>query len=249
MLSRGFRLPSPDFCPLEISSLMQRCFLENPNDRPSFKEIKTYVEYGFNVLVNEVHSNKNKNTHRECNTQYAKIVPITDMLDETMKEQYTKMKRENQNHNNQKSRAPLTEQSVVTDETLANVSLRNQAGRYISLEDVISSGPQTDLSASCLARTGLPFGCPDRRAAQLSPASTEYKRFYSYSERTIEQSNPIYQNMEIARSETAVHDELRGFKSPNPNQSRTETQFIQLHELSHSIKSGKKKEVIRNAIQ
>ena len=44
MLSCGDRLPNPDFCPPQISTLIQLCFHGDPNGRPNFKEIMSFSD-------------------------------------------------------------------------------------------------------------------------------------------------------------------------------------------------------------
>ena len=42
-LNGGMRLPCPHLCPLEIWSLIEKCWCSDPGERPSFKELKTFL--------------------------------------------------------------------------------------------------------------------------------------------------------------------------------------------------------------
>ena len=50
-LSQGIRLSSPEMCPNQIAILIQNCFLENPNDRPDFQKIKTFIREAYESLT------------------------------------------------------------------------------------------------------------------------------------------------------------------------------------------------------
>ena len=43
-VSNGFRLPCPADCPEEIYQVMQSCWHENPEQRPSFSELAAKIE-------------------------------------------------------------------------------------------------------------------------------------------------------------------------------------------------------------
>lgn len=43
-LKRGVRLSRPEVCTDELYSLMQRCWMENPDDRPTFSEISEILD-------------------------------------------------------------------------------------------------------------------------------------------------------------------------------------------------------------
>ena len=42
-LRLGVRLPSPPFCPFEITEIMKKCFHESPHQRPKFEEMRTLL--------------------------------------------------------------------------------------------------------------------------------------------------------------------------------------------------------------
>ncbi|KAJ8928265.1 hypothetical protein NQ314_019216 [Rhamnusium bicolor] len=66
-LRSGRRLPRPEICTDELFALMQRCWMENPKDRPSFKDL---VEY-FNVKKIHVYVD-----FSQVNPKY--VLPPTD---------------------------------------------------------------------------------------------------------------------------------------------------------------------------
>ncbi|MBN3305215.1 tyrosine-protein kinase Lck [Amia ocellicauda] len=43
-LERGYRMPRPDNCPEELYSVMQRCWKETPEERPTFEYLKSVLE-------------------------------------------------------------------------------------------------------------------------------------------------------------------------------------------------------------
>lgn len=43
-LKSGYRMEAPPTCPEEISSVMQRCWRDIPEERPSFKTIGNYFD-------------------------------------------------------------------------------------------------------------------------------------------------------------------------------------------------------------
>ena len=38
-VNEGHRLPKPEICPDDVYHIMLACWVENPNDRPSFSEL------------------------------------------------------------------------------------------------------------------------------------------------------------------------------------------------------------------
>ena len=42
-LNGGMRLPRPHLCPLEVWNLIEKCWCSDPDERPSFKELKTFL--------------------------------------------------------------------------------------------------------------------------------------------------------------------------------------------------------------
>ena len=53
-LSVGIRLPNPEFCPPSISTMLRKCFHNDPTERPDFKEITDNVQLTFNARLNDL---------------------------------------------------------------------------------------------------------------------------------------------------------------------------------------------------
>ena len=49
-LLEGIRLPRPENCPATIASLIQQCFYEDAQKRPSFEKIKEVVKEDYEQL-------------------------------------------------------------------------------------------------------------------------------------------------------------------------------------------------------
>ncbi|XP_042302908.1 tyrosine-protein kinase Blk [Sceloporus undulatus] len=43
-LERGYRMPCPDSCPPELYAIMMKCWMQNPNERPTFEHLQTILE-------------------------------------------------------------------------------------------------------------------------------------------------------------------------------------------------------------
>ena len=50
-LAQGIRLPKPEYCPDNIPDIIQRCFHEDPKDRPDFIELKVLIETAYDLLI------------------------------------------------------------------------------------------------------------------------------------------------------------------------------------------------------
>ena len=148
-LTQGIRLPNPEFCPGQITEIIKRCFFENPNDRPDFKEIKSLIEAGYGFLF-EKHAQANKeiveNEEKEellCEN----TVTLQAPKDDKMKERYLDMRRENKKRQNNDS---FSEDPPVPEDVqdVTNDTLRTRRGRCISLDNVFSSASMIPLHGS-----------------------------------------------------------------------------------------------------
>ena len=52
---KGGRMSIPDACPSDFSALINKCWAQDPNERPSFKEIVTVLDDMFIPLIKEAH--------------------------------------------------------------------------------------------------------------------------------------------------------------------------------------------------
>lgn len=137
LLSHGVRLPDPQFCTLEMSNLIQRCFYEDPGCRPSFRDIMSSIDMAYAGLqiVSNAKSTKNEN---ESLVTYATMAPLSRQKDDTMKHKYNTIKKGNQTPSKTKKRALDSEVSVNINESSCSASFRNEAASYISVENIFS---------------------------------------------------------------------------------------------------------------
>ena len=69
------RLPRPHQCPLEVWNLIEKCWYSDPNERPSFKELKTFLYQQYSIqtekrIVREEADGKNKTPSTNYQTCY-----------------------------------------------------------------------------------------------------------------------------------------------------------------------------------
>ncbi|XP_030269319.1 tyrosine-protein kinase Fes/Fps [Sparus aurata] len=50
-VERGYRMPAPHSCPVEISRIMNNCWQYDPKNRPSFKKLRTELSAIYNKIV------------------------------------------------------------------------------------------------------------------------------------------------------------------------------------------------------
>ncbi|NXG44046.1 HCK kinase, partial [Psilopogon haemacephalus] len=43
-LERGYRMPCPDMCPLELYNIILKCWRNKPEDRPTFEYLQSVLE-------------------------------------------------------------------------------------------------------------------------------------------------------------------------------------------------------------
>ena len=90
-LRLGVRLPSPPFCPFEISEIMKKCFHENPHQRPTFEEMRTSLTQIISALRRPpTQAFENDNIESNMSVLYSDLA---------MKEQYMFMRREHETLN------------------------------------------------------------------------------------------------------------------------------------------------------
>ena len=76
-MSNGIRLPNPLLCPPPITSLLEKCFDETPDNRPDFKIIKHYLDVIYIKLDSHPQCNRftmKKLENDEMKTRYATIL-------------------------------------------------------------------------------------------------------------------------------------------------------------------------------
>ena len=91
-LSVGVRLPNPESCPSSISTMLRKCFQNDPNERPDFKEIRSDVQFTFNSMLEEIRQDR-LNNERAGSQLYS--IPINKTIGNTMRSRYTSIKKAN----------------------------------------------------------------------------------------------------------------------------------------------------------
>ena len=91
-LSVGVRLTNPEFCPPSISTMLRKCFHDDPNERPDFKEIRDNAQFTFNSMLKEVRQDRMNN--QMAGSQLFSL-PINNPIDTTMRSRYTSIKKAN----------------------------------------------------------------------------------------------------------------------------------------------------------
>ena len=129
-LCQGIRLPNPPFCPEGICDLLKHCFLEDPDKRPNFREIKEDLLAEYDTLVLTTQSNANTSGN-EIENPYASVMPLNKMKDDTMKERYSNMKMGNKKRNRKKSFTQDDEKIVEVNESVSAV-------KYTSLTKTVT---------------------------------------------------------------------------------------------------------------
>lgn len=91
-LSVGIRLPNPELCPPSISTMLRKCFQNDPNERPDFKEIRDNIQFTLDSMLKEVlqHRLNNEKAERKLYS-----LPINNPKDNTMRSRYTVIKKTN----------------------------------------------------------------------------------------------------------------------------------------------------------
>ena len=213
-LTQGIRLPNPEFCPGQITDVIQRCFAENPNDRPDFKNIKSLIEAAY-VSLMETRAQTNKDimeNEEKVELLYQNEVTLQVPKDEKMKERYLNMRSGNKKHENNDS--VFGEDPSEDVQATKNDSLRTKRRRYISLDNVYSSASMTPFHSSQrdLTNAGeMPtimvssdyqrVSTSSNKYKQLSPGSNDMKSFFSTSAvNTMEPMEPQAPNQKFTQS-------------------------------------------------
>ena len=168
---------------------MQQCFLEDPNERPTFKEIKDKIIHASESLrtvvrdSNDDNNNDETNHPNENNVTYMGI-KIDDVKDEEMEGRYLDMKRRNKNLRVRRNLALCDKETVKLSKRLLSASFSNcSPGKYVSLENTFSFDPLSkEIPSSYRNREASQCSSVEStdRYKQYSHGSREEKRFFSY---------------------------------------------------------------------
>ena len=123
------RLPQPDFCPDEIQEIISSCFMENPEERPTFSDIAEKLKGKFEQLqVQEKSANENMG--------YLKHIQDTNLQhSEDLKTQYVEMKSQNKlsRRQNKKERMIKKDSTIEGshDDTIDGI-IRRKNSAYVN---------------------------------------------------------------------------------------------------------------------
>ena len=108
------RLQKPSFCPGPIATLLDNCFSELPEKRPTFQEIKSDLDTAYNNLLR---NQLDKNTKDKENPQTGQF-PSIDLINNSMKLRYTAMIKGNK------------------EQMKRNGSLGSKSNQYLSMKKI-----------------------------------------------------------------------------------------------------------------
>ena len=68
----GMRLPKPNLCPLEIWNVIDKCWNSDPDERPSFKELKSFLleQYSFQNKKDKAREDSDGSTELTTESSY-----------------------------------------------------------------------------------------------------------------------------------------------------------------------------------
>ena len=73
-LKNGIRLHDPKHAPKLISSLAQSCWLTNPNDRPTFTELKEKINFCYRQIVVAQEDNAADKENHQTKLKYTQLL-------------------------------------------------------------------------------------------------------------------------------------------------------------------------------
>jgi len=111
------RLEKPRFCPPPIATLLDKCFSELPEKRPTFQEIKSDLDSAYNCL--RVQPQLNGKIKDEENPQMGHLPGIT-LIENSMKMRYTAMIKGNK------------------EQMKRNDSLGRKSNQYLNMRKLVS---------------------------------------------------------------------------------------------------------------
>ena len=253
-LTQGIRLPNPEFCPGQIADVIQRCFFENPNDRPDFKEIKSLIEAAY-IFLMETRAQTNKDmikSEEKVELLYQNAVTLQVPKDDKMKERYLDMRRGNKKIQNNDSfgKDPSSPEDV---QHATNNTLRTRRGLYISLDNVYSSASNIPLHGSQKDRTKALetpsiMLSPDynRFRSSFSPGSNDIKSFFSTSAvNKMEPMQPEAPNRKYTQSWNPLYMMVSSGLNLNRHKSADEIALTDIDGSGSVDSSGSSKPIIK----
>ena len=184
-LQLGIRLPAPEYCPTSIASLIQACFNEDPNERPTFSQLKKIISQSYSSLKRRAEEVVPNGMENQLNVRYA---------DMQMEKRYLMMKKENvELQFRTKITIDTPDMNLMNAHQSIEPSTRklprsNNQGSYLSLQNMISGDSdvlpsskehkcQQSLTSDMISRGTLH---PDRISA-TQPTNLGFPRYSSFS--------------------------------------------------------------------
>ena len=184
-LQLGIRLPTPEYCPTSIALLIEACFNEDPNERPTFSQLKETISQSYSSLKRRTEEVVPTGMENLLNVRYADV---------QMENRYLMMKKENvELQFRTKITIDTRDMNSMNAHQLIEPNTRklprsNNVGSHLSLQKMISGVsdvlPSSDehkcpqfVTSDMISRGTLH---PDRMSA-TQPTNLGFPRNSSYS--------------------------------------------------------------------
>ena len=163
-LIEGMRLPRPHLCPLEVWNSMEKCWYSDPDERPSFKELKTFLYQLYSSLKDSNKETKTANDGSEASSDHCKTIYAGLMNSQSMLTQYNAICEYN-----------LKYLSVLEEEEMGSAEVKKQKEKsllYLSPRRLSQSAPESidkeHISEACQITTNMSSSIVDIRKSVLT---------------------------------------------------------------------------------
>ena len=174
-LEQGVRLPKPYCCPTSIAEIINHCFMTNPNDRPSFDEIRCCIQLAF-VNLEEI-----QNAATQTKPISEKGLHYADLQ---FKEMYVDMKRRNRQFQSQKQKKSSIDdsQQEVLGTTSIKPTFETEVEQHGSLDQITSTNHNIGIDVQKLTRSSNTYQ-NDRGQKMIAPNYEPLSAFNSNQQR------------------------------------------------------------------
>ena len=204
-LQLGIRLPTPEYCPTSIALLIQACFNEDPNERPTFSQIKETISQSYSSLKRRSEEVVPTGMENLLNVRYADV---------QMENRYLMMKKENvELQFRTKITIDTRDMNSMNAHQLIEPNTRklprsNNLGSYLSLQNMISGDsdvlPSSDrMSATQPTNLGFPRNSSYSVGHDNAPLLSE-RKYYTGLTPAKSYPNPEYV-LGLADHESLIH--------------------------------------------